>query len=356
MCASLFRRFLSWNKDTTRDYVRGLEARGVPHVLIGARSFHRREEVETLRAALTAIEWPDDELAVFATLKGSLFAVPDSLLLRFRMTSGSLHPFRPLADDLDEEFAPIRDALGHLARLHRCRNWVPIVQTLSELLELTRAHAGFALRPAGDQVLANVQRIHDLARSYELNGGISFRGFVDRLNREAEKSHSSEAPVPEEGVEGVRLMTVHAAKGLEYPVVIAADLTARLATENPDRFVDPERRLCAMRLLQCAPYELFEHDALERKRDEAEGVRIAYVAATRARDLLVVPAVGDERYAGWLAPLHKAVYPHDKDIRDGAAAPGCPAFRRVERDQASDGLRRYAGSIGTTGFGAAGGR
>src|SRR3989454_787171 len=80
----LFRRFTSWGVDVTRDYVKALESRGQPHLLVGSKSFHHREEVETLRTALTAIEWPEDELSVFATLRGSLFAIPDSLLLRFR--------------------------------------------------------------------------------------------------------------------------------------------------------------------------------------------------------------------------------------------------------------------------------
>ena len=56
----------------------------MPHLVAGSKSFHHREEVETLRTALTAIEWPDDELSVFATLKGSLFAIADEMLLRYR--------------------------------------------------------------------------------------------------------------------------------------------------------------------------------------------------------------------------------------------------------------------------------
>ena len=69
----------------------------MPHLLAGSKSFHRREEVETLRAGLAAIEWPDDELSVFATLKGSLFAIPDEILLRYRHEHGRLHPFhKPL--------------------------------------------------------------------------------------------------------------------------------------------------------------------------------------------------------------------------------------------------------------------
>jgi len=71
----LFRRFTHFREDVTRPYVEALEARGIPHLLVGGRSFHLREEVESLRTALAAIEWPDDELAVFATLRGSLFAI-----------------------------------------------------------------------------------------------------------------------------------------------------------------------------------------------------------------------------------------------------------------------------------------
>src|SRR5439155_8194526 len=63
----LFRRFISYQEDMTRPYVEALEARGIPHLLVGGRSFHNRAEIETLRAALAAIEWPEDELSVFAT-------------------------------------------------------------------------------------------------------------------------------------------------------------------------------------------------------------------------------------------------------------------------------------------------
>jgi ATP-dependent exoDNAse (exonuclease V) beta subunit len=322
----LFRRFTNFGKDITRDYVRGLEAREIPHLLAGSKSFHSREEVETLRAALTAIEWPEDELSVFATLKGSLFAIPDDLLLRFHHEVGRLHPFRTLPADIAPEFQPIAEAFRLLADLHRGRNRRPIADTVNALLEATRAHAGFALRPAGHQVLANVHRIADLARSFELSGGVSFRGFVEELEAQSEKAESAEAPVIEEGAEGVRLMTVHGAKGLEFPVVILADMTANIAAGDPDRYVDTRQRLCATRLLRCAPWELREHEAEERLRERAEGVRVAYVAATRARDLLVIPSVGDEELDGWLGPLNKAIYPAHDRYRHATRAAGCPDF------------------------------
>ena len=82
--AILFRQFRNFGTDVTRTYIRALEARRIPHVLVGGRSFHDREEVIALRNALTAIEWPDDELKVFATLRGPFFALDDEALLAFQ--------------------------------------------------------------------------------------------------------------------------------------------------------------------------------------------------------------------------------------------------------------------------------
>jgi superfamily I DNA/RNA helicase len=182
----LFRRFLHFGEDVTRPYVDALEARGVPHLLVGGKSFHDREEVETIRAALAAIEWPDDELSVFATLKGSLFAIDDEPLLEFRHRFGTFHPFRvpkELGGNSGQELAltaeptaqltAIAEALRLLQQLHRARNYRPVADTIGRLLAATRAHVGFILRPAGEQALANVLHVAELARQYEAGGGIS---------------------------------------------------------------------------------------------------------------------------------------------------------------------------------------
>ncbi|MCY3934269.1 MAG: UvrD-helicase domain-containing protein [Acidobacteria bacterium] len=327
----LFRRFLSWNRDTSREYVRGLEAVGIPHLLLGARSFHEREEVEAMRSALKAVEWPDDDLSVYATLRGGLFAFDDETLLRFKGRYGGWHPYRAprraRGDDGEPppEFASLVEVLDFLAELHRRRNYRPIVGTVQEVLARPRAQASMALRPAGNQVLGNAQRVCDLARRYELAGGRSFRGFVEQLDEEAERPASTQAPVVEEDAEGVRIMTVHTAKGLEFPVVILADMTAGLS-RGAERTVRPEDGLCAMRLLGLSPQELIEANEIEDRREEAEGVRVAYVAATRARDLLVVPAVGDAQRKGWVQCLNDAVYPPAERWRQSEPAAGCPAF------------------------------
>jgi ATP-dependent exoDNAse (exonuclease V) beta subunit len=323
----LFRRFRSFNDDVTRGYVQALEARRIAHVLVGGRSFHDREEVQALRNALVAIEWPDDELRVFATLRGPLFALGDDALLAFRHVQKSLHPLRLVAAaGLDAAAREVAEALAVLRELHYRRNRRPIAETVARLLDAVRAHAGIAIWPTGEQSLANVLRVIDLARRFERRGAASFRAFVERMEEDAERGEAEDAPVVEEGTEGVRIMTVHRAKGLEFPVVVLADPTCKIAREVPMRHVDPERGLWAEPLCGCAPIELLEAAEEEVRRDRAEGVRIAYVAATRARDLLVVPAVADAEREGWLESLNPALYPPDDLRRKSQPAPGCPAF------------------------------
>jgi ATP-dependent exoDNAse (exonuclease V) beta subunit len=149
----LFRRFLSFGEDVTQPYVRALEARGVHHVLVGGKTFHDREEVETIRAALSAIEWPDDELSVFAALRGALFAIGDEELLEWKQRAGAFHPFRvprgAALADLPPHLQPIVDSLQLLQRLHRRRNYRPVAETIQELLDATRAHVGIVLRSSG---------------------------------------------------------------------------------------------------------------------------------------------------------------------------------------------------------------
>jgi ATP-dependent exoDNAse (exonuclease V) beta subunit len=326
----LFRRFRRFRDDMTRDYVRALEVRQIPHVLVGGRSFHDREEVLALRNALCAIEWPDDELRVFATLRGPFFALGDDALLAFRDRFRSLHPLRRLDPAaLDEADAEVAAALDVLARLHVERNRRPLAATLTDFLAAVRAHAGVAIWPTGEQALANCLRVVDRARRFERGGAPSFRAFVETMEDEAERGAAEEAPAVEEGTEGVRIMTVHRAKGLEFPVVVLVDPTCRASHDQPSRHIDPERRVWLEPLCGCVPPELREAAEAELRRDRAEAVRIAYVAATRARDLLVLPVVGDEDGNpgdGWTDMLRPAFYPATADRRQPNPSPGCPAF------------------------------
>ncbi|MSO36034.1 MAG: ATP-dependent deoxyribonuclease subunit A, partial [Acidobacteria bacterium] len=344
----LFRRFLHFGSDVTRDYVEALEARGVPHLLVGGKTFHEREEVDAIRTALTAIEWPEDELSVYATLHGPLFAIGEEELLEYHASARVFHPYR-VPESLPPRLQPVTQALGQLRELHATRNHRPVADTLGRLIAVTRAHAGFILWRGGEQVLANVLHVADMARRYELEGGLSFRGFVDTLHDASGRADAPEAPILEEGSEGVRLMTVHKAKGLEFPIVILADIGCKLSQEKASRYLDSAKGLCAVSIGGWSPRDLLDHNDEEAKRDEAEGVRLAYVAATRARDLLVVPAVGDGPYQkGWVRPLNRALYPPTEQRQSPSPARGVPLFKgkdTVLPDARPDGQQPDASTV-----------
>jgi ATP-dependent exoDNAse (exonuclease V) beta subunit len=343
----LFKRLQSFGSDVTRPYVRELEVRRIAHVLVGGRSFHEREEVIALRSALSAIEWPDDALSVYATLHGPFFALGDDALLAFRHAQGHMHPLRKRDEaKLTELTRPVAEALDELAKLHIARNRAPIPETIAALLAATRAHAGVAIWPAGEQALGNILRVLDMARRFEQGSVTSFRAFVARLEEDAERGGVNEAPVVEEGTDGVRIMTVHKAKGLEFPVVMLVDPTATGTFREPSRYIDAKRKLWAVPLCGATPKELLDRREEILRQDEEEAHRLLYVATTRARELLVLPVVGDprdERTNGWLEPLTPVLYPAEEDRRASKPAPGCPAFgedsvrerhEKAERDTA----------------------
>jgi ATP-dependent helicase/nuclease subunit A len=352
--AILFRRFRNYGADITRPYIRALEVRRIPHVLVGGRSFYDREEIIALRNAVTAIEWPDDELKVFATLRGPFFAFGDEALLAFRqyvdgdgaLKTRRLNPMHAIERAaLDRTAVEVADALDLLRLLHVRRNHRPIADTITALLETVRAHAGIALWPNGEQALANCQRLIDIARLFE-QGASSFRAFVEKLETDAEGGEAGEAPIVEDGTEGVRVMTVHKAKGLEFPVVVLADPTCSATRDTPSRHVDAHRRLWTEPLCGSAPIELLEASAEELRRDRAEAIRVAYVAATRARDILVAPVCGDQPIEGWLDVLRPVLYPPSDAWRNSEAAIECPTFGEDSvADRGPKGLPPAAGSV-----------
>jgi ATP-dependent exoDNAse (exonuclease V) beta subunit len=296
-------------------------------VVVGGRSFHDREEILALRNVLSAIEWPDDEFRVYAALRGPLVALSDEKILAFRHQVGPLHPWHSFNEELAEELEEVAAALRLLAELHRLRNQRRLTATMIDLLQRLRAPAAVALWPSAEQALANMLQLLDLGRRFEEEGMTSFRAFVDYLTEAAERGGAPEAPLVEEGTDGVRMMTVHKAKGLEFAVVILADPTAGCATK-PSRHVDPEQGLWCEPIVGCMPHDLVEHHDVELAREQQEEIRLVYVAATRARDVLVVPVLGDQLIKGWLEVLNPVVYPPLKTQRSPLPAPGCPRFGR----------------------------
>jgi ATP-dependent exoDNAse (exonuclease V) beta subunit len=166
------------------------------------------------------------------------------------------------------------------------------------------------------------------------------------MDDDAEASQAEDAPIVEQGTEGVRLMTVHKAKGLEFPIIVLAEPTCPATHDNPSRHIDPTRRLWLEPLCGCTPIELLEAAQEELQRDQAEAVRLTYVAATRARDLVVAPACGDKELSGWLEVLNPALYPADDAKTQSETVPGAPRFgEETVVDRGPQGIEPAGGSI-----------
>lgn len=316
----LFRRFRSYRRLVPQPYADALQDLGIPHSLAAVQTYIGSAELSFLRAALTAIEFPEDELSVYATLRGPLFALPDQDLFLFRERHPEirLRPARArrlkLDDDASSVGAPgwksdrtIRDALAFLYDLHQRRIHQPIAVTLQQLVGRHRAETGFAFWNAPDQVLSNLRRLAEAARVFEARGGLSFRGFVEQLAAEAENPDAGSAHAIDEDVSGVRIMTTHTAKGLEFPVVVLCDGAVQ-RHGRASRIVNAEKRLYACDLgppgVNILPWDLIDGTPAEEAEDLAEMDRLLYVAMTRARDLLAAPvSEGDFPEKSLLAPV-----------------------------------------------------
>ena len=271
------------------NYEDPLRAEGIPYIVEGGKLYYTREEIRALAAAVWAIEDPYDPLALFGALRSALFGASDEEIFLFTRAGGRLEYLDPGAAAL-EEFPDLAASFDLLRELHLARNEKGPSRTLLALVNRTKFLELSLLRPHGDQRVANVRKAVAGARAFDAAEG-GFRRFARWFrDQEVRAAEESESPLVEEDEDAVRLLTVHKAKGLQFPVVILANLVQ--ARRSGSRIVvGPGGRL-AFRIgdaLETGDFEaLAERESL---RERAETVRLLYVASTRAGDLLVIPRV-----------------------------------------------------------------
>ncbi len=285
-CAILFR-----GTTALGIYEKALRANEVPYRVGAGRHLYSRSEVKAAVALFRAVDDPADEPAQLAVLRGPLFGVSDTDLLRFRNAGGR---FFRLSHDPPGAPESLCAARSLLRELHRRRHRVGLASFVVEILTRTRAFELFHMKPMGEQRVANLRLFIDRARAFEA-AGATFRAFVDDVRRQEEQSSDeAESPLMDASDDAVQLLTMHIAKGLEFPIVVLADLNAR-PTAGDRWFFE---RAPALRfefsmkkndeaILETDRYE--EAKTRDKARDDAERRRILYVAATRATSLLVVP-------------------------------------------------------------------
>jgi len=292
-------------------YEQALRRRGL-RTLAAVGAFWEHQQVGDLLAYLRTLANPLDELALYSTLASPLVGVSrDGLALlaeAARADGGGAWEtaLRIEGDDgllagalSHEDRAAIADFCERLRGERERASRRPI----SELIERAIAQSGYEIHALGlewgERRLANLHKLLRLARRFEASEGRDLRAFLDHVAYLIGASSSAESDAPVDGAEpdAVRLMSIHAAKGLEFPVVCVADLGRAPNTRMGYLLVDGARlglQLVRLDGGKATPTLDYSQLAEERRAAEAaEEDRILYVAMTRARERLILSAAVD---------------------------------------------------------------
>jgi len=266
-----------------------LEDAGVPYRLEGASLVFGTQEVRDLLNCLRALDDPADQVALVAALRSPALACSDADLLEFVESGGRLDL---LAEDNPTE-GPVTEALGVLRGYHEQRMWTPAASLVEEFVRDRRLLEAALGAPRPRERWRRYSFLVAQARVFAEAGRGSLRAFLEwAASQEEEGARVTEVPVPETDEDAVRIMTVHGAKGLEFPIVILTALNFEPSARVGNVLFDRANGNGEVSLgstggrFQTPGYEALSEQ--EKELSLAEDVRLMYVAATRARDHLVV--------------------------------------------------------------------
>jgi len=280
-------------------YESALREFGIDYYVVGGHAFYAQQEVYDLVNVLTAAARPDDLVSLAGALRSPFFNLSDEALYWLARAPGGLAAALSAAELPAElpasDREPVRFAAQVLAELRAGKDALPIAGLIRLVLERTGYDAILVGEFLGERKLANLGKLLDLAYSFDRAGFLTLDDYLYQLaNFVAKQPKEPPAATQPEASDVVRLMSIHQAKGLEFPVVIVPDLNRRMQVPSSSTAYHPQ-----LGPLVRLPSELREepsvsgltlYDAIEQEDDEEELIRLLYVATTRAADVLVLSA------------------------------------------------------------------
>ncbi|MCW3098226.1 MAG: helicase/exodeoxyribonuclease subunit, partial [Chthonomonadaceae bacterium] len=306
-------------------YEEAFARRGLPCFVVGGgRGYYARPEIRDLVNVLTVIDTPMNDVALAATLRSPFVGAETDTLTRLtrlthgdpakgigatagRSTEGALYPALYRLHE-DPAFPSIEAAkLGRfveiLDRMRAQADRLPVGHLLERLISQTLYDARLLSRPNGRRRLANVRKLLQMANS---DWTMGIREFIYRV-RDMERltAREGDAPTEEEAADVVKFLTIHSAKGLEFPVVVLADLSRNLVVPERGLFVCEPQTFAIGTKIGGEPNLAYR--AITQQREEAdrkEYDRLLYVAMTRAREHLILCGnLGRNRGTTWANSL-----------------------------------------------------
>ncbi|MEO5658160.1 MAG: UvrD-helicase domain-containing protein [Nitrospiria bacterium] len=306
-----------------------LRRRNIPYVVEGERHFFATQDVVDAVNVLRAVADPEDALALVGVLRSPLGAVTDRDLEQLAHEGRLDSRARERAGDASTA-APLM-LYGELAALQREVAVLPVARAVERVFERLPLESLAAAGLDGDQAVANLEKLRRLAGTLADDGARSFPTVVRLLEqRIREETEEAESPLADEHLDAVKVMSIHKAKGLEFPVVILAAAHANHEVKRPSviaRHPSSGRvGLCAAGATSLAGIYF---DDRRVRRETAEYRRLLYVAMTRARHMLVISGAPTGRLTGesllTLAEGAWDVEPTLMDRVEALAEPAAPA-------------------------------
>ncbi|MCF7811712.1 UvrD-helicase domain-containing protein [bacterium] len=286
-------------------YSDALEKANIPYNIEGGKGFYTRQIVRDISNCLCAIDNPADTLALMGALRSSFFGLTDDTLALWMKQSSGVMDYRLKSEGLPAE---ISDVLETLYKLHKERKELSPDNLIERLIELTDIIPALLSNPntrRDAKILANVI---DLARAQTQSEKHSLREFIRWFFNKLTADEKQETAPADERVDYVRLMTVHSAKGLEFPVVILPGTNWSDAKSKRNKcIVDRLNKNFEIEIggkdngFRTTGY--IQAQELDEIAERAEKLRLLYVAMTRARDHLVLLNIKTQKpaaYSAWI--------------------------------------------------------
>ena len=297
-------------KDRIGPYADALEALNIPVEVSGAGAFGDSSEVQALTVLLRALADPQDPLSLIAVLRGPLFGISDPELFDFKQRGGWFSVFQD-PDAPGQPDGAVSSALASLIRYYRWTRVLPAAGALERILEDSGYLALAATTPGGVDAGDVVHALDRVRQVVETGGSLADAADALEADREA-TSEVESLPLEPGRTNVVRLMNLHKAKGLEADVVFLADplggVKARVDVHIERSELKARGWLKLVRRSETSYAETLlgehadwgVHEAAELPYLQAEEDRLLYVAATRARQLLVVSRwIGNANNTAW---------------------------------------------------------
>ena len=269
---------------------RALDRAGIPYRAETSSLVYASREIRELLLALRAVGDPTDELATVAALRSAIYGCGDDDLAHWRLgLNGRFNVLGELPDGSAGH--PVAEGLRHLGALHEARLWSTPAELLDRLVRERGLMETAVATGRPRDVWRRLRFVVDQARAWVDAGGTDLRAYLRWARLQgADNARVSETVLPETDDDSVRILTIHGAKGLEFPITVMAGMTTELQRAPRGPVVAfPPGDDPVIKIRSGVESEGFDAwKPIDDQMDEHERIRLLYVAATRAKDHLVV--------------------------------------------------------------------